>query len=262
MITQTKGGVSGLEDENTRRRQDEGLTGFVYNDQGLLIDLTTPLSEIGASDFIYQHYRVLAQAVSLMLALKAKNGTTVGTHLSHWLHKGSGGRTGEPSEFMVALLALNASLQFSGPLGEQTLSLDTLIDESERNDHRVLSIAQDEALTNIHLPRHMPEDHSLYLKALNSKVWAFAQVGVAVWLRMENGRVADTRLVANGITSTLWRLRNAEQILTGQPLEEIWISRAVESLLVEAMPMEQNRYKIPLAKGLLHRALNHLAQEV
>jgi len=261
MITQTKGGASGLEVENTLGRQGEATPGIAYNDQGLLIDLRKPLSEIGESDFIYQHYRALAQAVTLMLALKAKSGTTVGIHLNHWLHRNPYGRTTEPSDLMAALLSLNASLQLSGPAGEQTLSLDSLIAESERNDSCLRSIGQDEELANIHLPQQMPEEQSIYLKALNSKVWAFAQVGVAVWLRMENTSVAEMRLVANGITPTLWRLRNAEQVLIGQPLEEIWISRAVETLLAESMPSEQNRYKVPLVKGLLHRALNHLAQE-
>jgi xanthine dehydrogenase YagS FAD-binding subunit len=181
--------------------------------------------------------------------------------MDRWLHGGIQERLGEPSDFMAALLALNASIQLSGVTGDRTVALETLVTHSLESTKRVYSPRQDERLANIQLARQSAGEQSICLKALNSKVWAFAQVGVAVWLRMDNAVVADTRLVASGISPTLWRLSHTEQMLIGQPLEENQITRAVESVLYEVTPAQPNGFKVPLVKGLLHRALIYLAQE-
>jgi len=262
MIMHMRGGAPQPERADSNKQLHESPHGIVQSNEGTCLGATTTISEIAANDFVYENYRALAQAAALMATLQGRNSITVGTYISGWLNRGAQSRKGEPSDLATALLAFNAHIQLCAPVGERILLMDDVMTQGVDRDSRVPAIGQDEELVRIHIPRQLPGAHSLYLKALNSKVWAFAQVGVAVWLQMEKARVADARFVANGITPLPWRLRIAEQTLIGQALEETSITRAVESVLQEAMPLEQNAYKIPLVKGLLHRSLIYLAQEV
>jgi xanthine dehydrogenase YagS FAD-binding subunit len=115
-------------------------------------------------------------------------------------------------------------------------------------------------LLSIHIPTLLQETRSLYLKAMDRKVWAFALVGVAARLRLEGERVADARLVLSGVAPIPWRLTAAEQMLIGQQPDEATIAQVAESALIQAHPLQHNGYKVPLAQSLIRRALSELVR--
>jgi len=275
------------------KRLDEIPHGIAKSTSGITIGALTTLAEIESSELIQSQFPVLAQAAALAATPQLRNMATIGGNLLQrprcwyfrdasfhcWLKGGveCQAKDGQnqlhalygdspcvavhPSDPASALLALNARVQLRGPQGERTLALDEFFTLPEENHRRENAIAPDELLMSIQIPPQIQGARSLYLKAMDRKVWAFALVGVAVWLHVQGDIVSDIRLVLSGVAPIPWRLTNAEQMLKAQRLDEPLIIDVVESALDDAMPLAENGYKISLAKGLLHRALSHLAQE-
>jgi xanthine dehydrogenase YagS FAD-binding subunit len=89
--------------------------------------------------------------------------------------------------------------------------------------------------------------------------WSFALVSVAAQLCVDGERITDARLVLGGVAATPWRARDSEKILMGQEFSEELAERAAEAAVAGAQPLRDNAYKVPLAKGLVKRALEVLA---
>jgi len=167
-----------------------------------------------------------------------------------------------PSDPASALMALNASVLLRGPQGERMVALDDFFTLPEDEHRRETIIEADELILSIHLPPQAKGTYSFYLKAMDRKVWAFALVGVALRLHMQDENVDDAGIVLSGVAPIPWRLTRAEEMLVGQHLDDELILNVIETALEGAMPLAENGYKISLAKGLLQRALGHLAQAI
>ena len=97
--------------------------------------------------------------------------------------------------------------------------------------------------------------HARYLKVRERTSYAFAVVSAAAALRFEANAIADARLALGGVAMKPWRVREAEQILTGARADAALFHRAAEVALAEAKPSGDNAYKIDLAAGVMVRAL-------
>jgi xanthine dehydrogenase YagS FAD-binding subunit len=160
-----------------------------------------------------------------------------------------------PSDLAPALLALDAEARLRGPGGERSVALVDLFalpDEGRRTETR---LGDDELIVSIRVPAPAEGARSTYLKAMDRRVWAFALVGVAVSARLERGRLADPRVVLAGVAPIPWRAGAAEERLRGAEPNAELLDRAAEAALEGARPLAQNRYKVPLARALVRRAL-------
>ena len=83
--------------------------------------------------------------------------------------------------------------------------------------------------------------------------------GVAAALRVEGGRIAGARLVLGGVAPVPLRSEAAEQALVGAAPDDATFARAAEAALADATPLAHNGYKLPLARGLIARALRAVA---
>lgn len=72
---------------------------------------------------------------------------------------------------------------------------------------------------------------------------------------MVDGKFADVRLVLSGVAPIPWRATAAEAQLIGATVNPTTIARAAAIALQAAVPLAQNRYKVPLATRLIERAL-------
>jgi xanthine dehydrogenase YagS FAD-binding subunit len=105
----------------------------------------------------------------------------------------------------------------------------------------------------------LPEGtHTVYLKAMDRKVWAFALVAVAAVVRLDGRRVADARLVLGGVAPIPWRATAGEHELLGAEVSSGLFARAAEAALSDAEPLRHNAYKVTLAQALIRRALTTL----
>jgi xanthine dehydrogenase YagS FAD-binding subunit len=259
-------------------------------DGGVAIGTLTTLAEIEQSELLHQHYPALAQAAGAAATPQLRNMATVGGNMLQrprcwyfrsprftcWLKGGQDcpARDGEnqlhalfggspcvavhPSDLASAMLAHDAEVRLRGPAGERTLPLSqffALPEDGRRVEHR---LAGNELLVALRLP---PADglRSVYLKAMDRKVWAFALVGVAAALRVRASAVEAARLVLSGVAPIPWRAEAAERALVGQPAGEAAWQAAADAALRDASPLAQNGYKLPLAATLIRRALAQAA---
>ena len=274
------------------KRLDELPRAIEVGDHGTTIGALATLADLELSEAIQATHPALAQAAGLAATPQLRNMATVGgnllqrprcwyfrhAHFHCWLKGGDEchAQDGQnqlhalfgdttcvavhPSDLASALVALDAQVRLRGPAGERTLALEEFF-TVPTDDHRLeTAIAPDEILVEIHIPKAQ-QTRSLYLKAMDRKVWAFALVGVAARLEFEGSNVTVARLVLSGVAPVPWRLQDAERMLVGKALDAAHISRVADAALSAAKPLEHNGYKIPLARNLIARALTTLAAQ-
>jgi len=261
--------------------------------QGLTLGARTTLADIETSGVIRQHYTALAEAAAEAATPQLRNMATIGGNLLQrprcwyyrnrlfhcWLKGGDECQASDgenhyhslfghdaspcvavhPSDPAVALTALDSEILVRGPNGERMLPIADLFALPEENRRTETTLHGDELIVSIRIPAPAVA-RSTHLKAMDRKVWAFAIVSVAAALRVEKGKIARARLALGGVANIPWRAHTAEELLTDQAPSEALFTRAADTALEGAEPLEHNAYKIPLAKTLIRRALSAVAR--
>ena len=272
------------------KRISELTGGIAFGEQETIIGALTTLAAIERHQEIRERYQALSDAVGLAASPQIRNRATIGgnllqrprcwyyrsPHVQCWLKGGDTcyAREGEnalhalfdvspcvavhPSDPAAALIALGAEVTLRSSTGERRMDVEQIFappDQVRRTEHL---LARDEIIQAIHLPAIQMQ--SVYLKAMDRNVWAFALVGVAASLHMEDGVINSARLVLSGVAPAPWRARSAEALLNGQPPgDQLFAAAAVEALS-GAEPLAQNGYKVPLATTQIRRALHACAE--
>lgn len=258
---------------------------------GLSLGALTTLTDIERSLLLKEKYTLLSEAASLAATPQLRNRATLGgnllqrprcwyyrnSHINCWLKGGDDcpakeGRNEHhalfgdspcvavhPSDLASCLTALSANVRLRGPGDERTLSVDDVYKLPEVGRRQETVIGDDELILSVEVPALPEGTRSTYLKAMDRKVWAFALVGVAAVLHVEDGKIENPRLALSGVANIPWRLRDAEGELVGKEPSEDLFSRIAETALENAEPLEHNAYKVPLAKRLIKRALTELS---
>jgi xanthine dehydrogenase YagS FAD-binding subunit len=273
------------------KRLAELPRGIEDRSEGLTLGALTTLEEIETHPVIKQRYPSLAQAAAVAATPQLRNMATLGgnllqrprcwyfrsRHLDCWLKGGNecpaydgenqfhalfgGGPcyAVHPSDLAPALLALDAQVQLRGTGGIRMLPLAEFFSLPKEDRRHETAIGHDELLLSVLLPPLPAGMHTVYLKAMDRKVWAFALVAVAAAMRLDGRRVADARLVLGGVAPIPWRVSPAERELLGAEVSAGLFARVAEAALSGAEPLRHNPYKVSLAKALIRRALTTLA---
>lgn len=263
---------------------------------GLRIGALVTLAMIEESGEVRQGYTALAQAASLAASPQLRNMATVGGNLLQrprcwyfrgdyncWLKGGDecyavGGENHHhaildsgpcvavnPSDLAPALIALDASLEYQSyePMRDVTTDHTIPVEQLFRNpteDRRIEhNLQREELITGVTIPPQPEGLKSVYLKAMERQAWAFALVSVAARVAVTEGVVGDSRIVLGGVATTPWRATAAEGALAGKELNAGNIEEAARLAVEGAHPLDDNGYKVPLARNLVRRALNNLA---
>ena len=273
------------------KRVPELASGIAVTDGEVTIGALTPLAEIETHALICERYPALAEAAALAATPQLRNMATIGgnllqrprcwyyrsPHFHCWLKGGEEcqARDGEnqqhaifdvslcvathPSDLATALVALDAIVHLRGAGGERTVPLREFFAPPTDERRTETALGDGEIVTALALLAPGTATRSTYLKAMDRKTWAFALVGVAAALRVEDGRIADARLVLGGVAPVPLRAEAAERLLIGAAPEEATFARAATAALDDATPLAHNGYKLPLARGLIGQALAALA---
>ena len=164
-----------------------------------------------------------------------------------------------PSDMCVALAALEAAVQVTGPDGDRTIAL--------ADYHRLPGdepwadniLRPGELVTAIDLPPEGFAANHTYLKLRDRRSYAFALVSVAVGLRLEGGRIAEARLALGGVAHKPWRRAEAEALLVGREPDRARFDEAARALLAGAVGQGTNDFKIELGRRAIVRALGQAA---
>jgi len=167
-----------------------------------------------------------------------------------------------PSDLAPALVALGAEATLRGRAGERKVRLEEFFTlPSEGSVLRENVLAADEILTSVRVPP-LPGGgwRSTYLKFKERGSYDFALASVALALRLEAGTVREARLCLGGVAPIPWRCESTEKLLAGRKIDTETCAAAGREALAGAEPLKHNGYKVPLAQGLLTKALFKLAQ--
>lgn len=159
-----------------------------------------------------------------------------------------------PGDLAVALVALDARLNVSGPQGARSIAVGDLHRSSD-DPARETTLAPGEIITRIHVPAGPWTRRSLYLKIRDRESYEFAVSSAAVALDIQAGVVRAARIGLGGMAYRPWRARDAEAALVGAPLTQASAEAAAKVALAGAVTHGGNAYKPELARRTLVRAL-------
>jgi xanthine dehydrogenase YagS FAD-binding subunit len=165
-----------------------------------------------------------------------------------------------PSDMVVAMMALEATVQIQGAQGQRTVPLQEFYFVPGSTPERENVLAPGELITSVTLPRLARGTRSYYLKRRDRASYEFALASAAVVAQMQGQRVQRMRVALGGIGTKPWRSLEAEQVLEGRDANEQNFRAAAEAALRDAKPLHDNAFKVELAKRTLVRTLKIVTQ--
>ena len=263
-----------------------GLRGIQETENGVRIGALTTLTEIAEHPLVREKYRALAQACDVSASPQIRNVGTLGGNLNQssrcvyyrndfpcYLRGGEKcfARNGEnresavigygdcvhvhPSDPANALVAFDAQIVAQNGAGERVISASEFFRAPDAHDTRMNVLTRDEMIMAIVLPRVSENTRSIYLKAMDRAAWTFALVSVALRLEIRDWRLENVGVVFGGVAPAPWQEMRVAETLAGQRVDSDLVTQGIDSVLADAQPLEHNRYKVRLARGLLKRAL-------
>ena len=162
-----------------------------------------------------------------------------------------------PSDFGVALAALDAVVEVEGPQGSREIAFADFHLLPGQTPDRETALAPGELVVAVRLPAASAQlrHHSRYLKLRERTSYAFALVSAAAALRLEDGHIVEARLALGAVAARPWRANDAEALLIGQTPSDELFKRAADVALTGATPSGDNAHKIELARRTAARAL-------
>jgi xanthine dehydrogenase YagS FAD-binding subunit len=165
-----------------------------------------------------------------------------------------------PSDMCVAMAALEAVVQVTGPSGERAIPFAEFHRLPGDTPHIDTNLHPDELITAVDLPARGFAEHHAYLKIRDRASYAFALVSVAAALEMEGDRIREARLALGGIAHKPWRDHDAEMLLHGQSATRENFRLVADAVLTGAKGFGHNNFKIELARRAIVRAFSQAAQ--
>jgi xanthine dehydrogenase YagS FAD-binding subunit len=163
-----------------------------------------------------------------------------------------------PSDLAVALVALDAVVHVHGSSGDRSVPIASFHLLPGRHPERETVLQPGDLITAIDLPALPFARRSLYLKVRDRASYAFALASAAVALDVQSGTIRAARVALGGVGTKPWRSMAAEHALVGHPASPATFRAASQAALADARPLRDNRFKVPLARRTLERALTEV----
>jgi len=158
-----------------------------------------------------------------------------------------------PSDMCIALAALDAVVNISGPDGERSLAFNDFHRLPGDTPHLDNNLQPGEIITSIDLPPKGFAQNYSYLKLRDRNSYAFALISVATGLELEADYIKEARIALGGVAHKPWRVKEAEEFLAGKLPTRENFAAAAEIIIQGAIPYEFNSFKIELAKRAIVR---------
>jgi len=166
-----------------------------------------------------------------------------------------------PSDMAVALTALDATVNVSGPNGERSIPFLEFHRLPGDTPHLDTNLGADEIITSIDLPAKGFAEYNTYLKLRDRTSYAFALVSVAAALAIEGDIIKEARIALGGVAHKPWRKPEAEATLVGKEATPENFKLFARELVAGAKGFGHNDFKIELAHRAIVRALLQAAKK-
>lgn len=160
-----------------------------------------------------------------------------------------------PSDPLVALTVLEATVEITGTGAAREVSLDDLFAGATRNANGETTLAAGEFVSAVLLPATAAGGDQFYEKLMQRGAWDFATVSLAAHRRVDGA----VRMAFGGVSLGPCRVSSSveEDVATGG-LDDDSIDALAERAMYDAKPLARNGYKVWQAQALLKRAMRRL----
>src|ERR671939_1084734 len=159
------------------------------------------------------------------------------------------------SDPAVALVALDAAVEISGPGGQRTVALVDFHRLPGDTPHLETVLEPGEVIAAITVPVSPVARRSHYLKVRDRASFAFAVVSAAVALEMDGARIRQARVALGGVGTRPWRVPRVEAALAGASLDPAALRPAAALAAEGAQGHGDNEFKIELMQRAIVRAV-------
>jgi NADPH-dependent glutamate synthase beta subunit-like oxidoreductase/CO/xanthine dehydrogenase FAD-binding subunit len=156
------------------------------------------------------------------------------------------------SDTAVALEALNARVKIVGARGTRTMPVAEFFGSFPN------ALEEGDLVTEIQVPALRDGARQSFVKFRLREAIDFALVSVASVIITKDSICQDARIVLGAVAPRPVRAFAAEKVLVGQPLDDTQAALAAEAALSDALPLEKNSYKVPIAREMVQRAIANL----
>ncbi|MEO6916413.1 MAG: xanthine dehydrogenase family protein subunit M [Chitinophagaceae bacterium] len=158
-----------------------------------------------------------------------------------------------PSDMCVALAALDAHVNLTGPNGPRSIDIRDFHRLPGDTPDKDNNLQQGEIITGIDLPQKCFSANYSYLKIRDRSSYAFALISVATAFILEDNMISEARIALGGVAHKPWRVVEAEDFLKQKSATPENFAAAADIILAGAKGYEHNTFKIPLAKKAIIR---------
>jgi len=223
---------------------------YIKEDGDLLkIGALTREVDLEESSLIRTRYPIFTDASKLIADPQVRNMGTIGGNIAHG---------DAANDHPAVLIALNASVEITGPEGSRMVPIDEFF-----FGFYMTAVQENELLTAIHIPIPADGSGNAYHK-LERKVGDYATAGVAVQITLDkNGVCQYAGIGLTNVNPVPMRAARSEEALLGNKITEDLINQAAQFASEDCNPSDDLRgneaYKRDLVKVLtkriIHRAL-------
>jgi xanthine dehydrogenase YagS FAD-binding subunit len=161
-----------------------------------------------------------------------------------------------PSDFAVALAALDANVIVRGPGGGRLIPFSEFHRLPGNTPDRDNVLERGDLIVGIEVPARNEGRASHYFKLRDRQSYEFALVSAAVAISTDRRRISVARIAMGGVAHKPWRLTETEAALRGVSLDDIdALKEAIAKSFAAARPLAHNAFKIELAQRVALRAL-------
>ncbi len=158
-----------------------------------------------------------------------------------------------PSDCAPALIALEAKVRLLGSDGPREMPVEEFFILPEQDFTRETVIEPDEIVTAVEIPRHNMKSTYLKFRERDGFDWALSSVAVA--MELDGNRCKKANIVLGGVAPVPWRATDAEKALVGKEITDSLAEKAGEEATKDAVPLEENGYKVALTKTLIKQTI-------
>lgn len=212
--------------------------------EGLRVGALCRHRDVERSEWLRARYPTLAACAPQVADPLVRNLGTLAGSLCHADPQGDWG---------AVAVALEAQLVARSARGQRTLPATGFF-----LGPLTTALRPDELVTEVRFPAPKGHAFGTYLK-LERKVGDFATVGVAVFVDLQDGRVARAGIGLAAVGPTYVKARAAESLLAGNALTDALVTEAAFKAAEEADPASDHRgsahYKRQVVRVFVRRAL-------
>jgi xanthine dehydrogenase YagS FAD-binding subunit len=253
------------------------LRGIEAGAAGLKLGALETMNAVGENPAVKASYPVVSQALLLSASPQIRNMGTMGgnllqrprsiTYRNPDPHRQDGpsrfdaifgvtdlSRAPHPSDFAVALMALDGSVQVQGANGAtRTLKLSEFY-TPPATSLKFDTLAPGDLIVSLQASVPFAR-RSAYIKIRDRASYQFAVVSAAVVLDLDGDTIREARVAAGGVGTIPWRLPQVEAALKGKPATPETFQAAVAGIGDGAVTHAQNQFKVPLLQRTIIRGL-------